>query len=157
MRNVSLNRLTNDARSLTDRLGAQTTEALIRAATGVQATASEGLATAKEGAAATGTQVGQIGQGVAEGMQTLALPNTSTRMAWRAGRFVGRIEGAVRLAAFGVRFWWRRRQRQRQRGEQRQDATKWLRLAAQWGPTILASAYLATQAWSRRKRLVAAE
>lgn len=157
MRDLPFNQMTTDARSLADRFGAQTTEALIRAATGVQATASDGLATAKEGAAAAGGQIGQIGQGMAEGMQSIALPNTSARVAWRAGRFVGRIEGAVRLAAFGVRFWWRRRQRQRQRGRQGQDSTKWLRVLAQWGPTTIASGYLATQVWTRRQRRMASE
>lgn len=115
MRDVSFNRMTADARSLADHLGAQTTEALIRAVSGVQQTASEGLATAREGAEGASSQIGQIGHGMAEGVRTLSLPNTSARMAWRAGRFVGRIEGAVRLAAFGGRFWWRRRQRSRQR------------------------------------------
>lgn len=148
MQDLSLNRMTADARSLADRLGTQTTEALIRAASGVQQTTSEGLATAREGAESAGDQISQFGQGIADGMQDLALPNTSARMAWRAGRFVGRIEGAVRLAAFGVRFWWRRRQR----GNQGQSSTERLRVLAQWGPTTLATAYLATQAWTRLRR-----
>lgn len=112
MRNLSFNQMTTDARSLADRLGSQTTEALIRSVSGVQQASSEGLSAATTGAAAVG---GQIGQGITEGVQSLALPTTSTRMAWRAGMLVGRIEGAVRLAAFGVRFWWRRRQHRRQK------------------------------------------
>ena len=151
MRESPFNHMTSDARSLADRLGAQTTEALIRAASGVQQTATEGLATAREGAESAGGQIGQVGQGIAESVQTLALPNTSARMAWRAGRVVGRIEGAVRLAAFGVRFWWRRRQRQRGKQGQ-QSTTEWPRVVAQWAPTAIASAYLATQMWTRLRR-----
>lgn len=148
MQDVPLSQMTTEARSLADRLGAQTTEALIRAATGVQETASDGLAAVKEGTEAAGGQIGQIGQGVAEGVQTLALPNMSARMAWRAGRLIGRIEGAVRLAAFGIRFWWRRRQR----GKQEETSTEWPRLLVQWGPTTVASTYLATQLWTRLRR-----
>ncbi len=148
MRDVSFNHLTTDARSLADQLGAQTTEALIRAVSGVQQIANEGLATAQEGVGSAGVQIAQIGQGMAEGVQTLTLPNTSARMAWRAGRFVGRIEGAMRLAAFGVRFWLRRRQRSRQA----RSGREWTRVLVQWGPTAVASAYLVTQLWARLRR-----
>lgn len=151
MRDLPFDQMTTEARSLADRLGAQTTEALIRAVSGVQQTTNEGLAAARESAEATGRQIGQIGQGMAEGVQAMALPNTSTRMAWRAGRLVGRVEGAVRLAAFGVRFWWRRRQR----GRQGQRSTERLRVLVQWGPTVLASAYLVTQLWIRLRRRAA--
>ena len=148
MRDLRFKQMTTDARSLADRLGSQTTEALIRAVSGVQQTSSEGLSTAAAGAAAVG---GQIGEGITGGVQTLALPNTSARMAWRAGRFVGRIEGAVRLASFGVRFWWRRRQR----GGQEQTAPQWTHMLVQWGPTAIASACLAERVWSLIRRRAA--
>lgn len=149
MRDRRFNQLATDARSLADRFGTQTTEALIRAVSGVQSTTSEGLATALEGAQAAG---GQVGRGITEGVQSLALPTTSTRVAWRSGRFVGRIEGAVRLAAFGVRFWWRRRQR---RGQQQQASPSWPRVLAQWGPTTIASTWLLAQIWIRVRRRAA--
>lgn len=142
MRDLPFNQLTADARSLADRLGSQTAEALIRAASGTKQTAGEGVSTAAAGMAAVG---GQVGQGITEGVEAIALPNTSARMAWRAGRLVGRVEGAVRLAAFGVRFWWKRRQR---RG---QESNTWARVRplVQWGPTVLASAWMLTQVWTK--------
>jgi hypothetical protein len=153
MRSLSFDRMRTDAQSLADRLGAQTTEALIRSVSGVQQTVSEGLTTAREGAETATGQLGQVGQGISEGLQNVALPTTSARMAWRAGRFVGRIEGAVRLAIFGVRFWWRRRQRQgRGQGQQPQ---RWPRVLIQWGPPAVASIYLAAQLWRRTTRRAA--
>lgn len=145
MRDLRFNQMTADARSLADRLGSETTEALIRAVSGVQQTSSEGLSTAAAGAAAVG---GQIGEGITEGVQTLALPNTSARMAWRAGRFVGRIEGAVRLASFGIQFWWRRRRRQ----GREQTAPQWMHLLVRWGPTAIASVCLAERVWALVRR-----
>jgi hypothetical protein len=153
MPNVPLNRIGSDAQSLADRVGTQTAEALIRAISGVQQSASGQLETARAGAAVAGEQVGQITRGVAEGVQSVALPSPSARLAWRAGRLVGRIEGAVRLAAFGVRFWWRRRQREPQ-GEHRQGSTRALVVLMQWGPSAVASVYLMTQLWSRARRRV---
>ena len=152
MKNLSFNDLTTDARSLADRLGAQTTEALIRAAAGIQQTANEGVTTAREGTQSAIGMISPIQQGVTEGVQTLALPTTSARMAWRAGRFVGRLEGAVRLAAFGVRIWWRRRQR----SKQGQTGIDWTRSMVQWGPSAVASVYLVTQVVMRLRRRGAA-
>jgi hypothetical protein len=160
MQNLTLHRMTSDARSLADRFGTQATEALIRSVSGVQETANEGLASVREGVMATGSQIGQgvaaaggqVEQGITEGAQALT-PNTSARVAWRAGRLVGRVEGAVRLAAFGVRFWWRRRGR-RAAGEER---PAWGRIFAQWGPIAVASVCLASQLWMfiRRRRMSA--
>jgi hypothetical protein len=154
MRNLPINRMRTDAQSLADQIGAQTTEALIRSVSGVQQTMSEGLATAREGAETAAGQLGQAGQGISEGLQSVALPTTSARMAWRAGRFVGRIEGAVRLARFGVRFWWRRRQRRGQ-GQEPQPLQGWTRALVQWGPSAVAILYLAAQLWRRATRRAA--
>jgi hypothetical protein len=138
MPDLSFNRMREDTRSLAERLGAQTTEDLIRAASGVPQTVGAGLATAREGAQSAAGQLGQAGHDLAEGLQSVALPTTSARMAWRTGRLVGRIEGAVRLASFGVRFWWRRR-RARGQGSRPQRS---LQALVQWGPTVLASIVL---------------
>ena len=148
MQDLSLNSITSDAQALANYLGTQTTEALIRAVSGVQQTAREGVAAVRDGAESAGSQISQVGQELAGGIQTVVVPKMSARMAWRAGRTVGRIEGAVRLAAFGARFWWRRRQRERQRHHPT-ESTEWLRVLVQWGPTTVASAYLATQVWTR--------
>ncbi len=147
MRVQPVNRITTDARSLADRIGSQTTEALIRAVSGAQQVASEGIETAREGAQGASEQVGQ---GVAEGIQTLTGRNTSVRIAWRAGRLVGRVEGALRLASFGVRFWWKRRRR-RGAGEARQRPA-WVLALARWGPVAVASACLMVQIWTRIRR-----
>lgn len=111
MRDRSFDQLTVNARSLADRLGVETTEALIRAVSGVESSAAEGVSALQKGqeAAVSGGQ--QLGSDISRRLQTLAAPTPSARLAWRAGRVVGRVEGAMRLAAFGVRFWWRRRQR----------------------------------------------
>jgi hypothetical protein len=148
MRDMSLNRMKGDVRSLADRIGSQTTEALIRAASGVKEASGEGMTTSVGGAQHLGEQVGHD---ISERTQSLALPTPSARVAWRAGRMVGRIEGAVRLAWFGVRFWWRRRQREKH-DQQGQPFTHWLRLLAQWGPAIIASTWLLAQMWTRRRR-----
>lgn len=151
MRDLSLNSITSDAQALAGYLGTQTTEALIRAVSGVQQTAQEGVAAVRDGAESAGSQISQVGQELAGGIHTLVVPKMSARMAWRAGRTVGRIEGAVRLAAFGARFWWRRRRRARQRHHST-ESTDWLRVLVQWGPTTVASTYLATQVWTRVRR-----
>jgi hypothetical protein len=153
MPNTPSTKMTTDARSLADRLGSQTTEALIRAVAGVQQSASVPAEAARASAEAASQHIGQAVHGLAEGVQDVALPTFSTRMAWRAGRVVGRIEGAIRLAAFGVRFWWRRRRRQGQAGH----AQDWTRPLLQWGPSVVACLYLATQLWRRiRGRAVTA-
>lgn len=150
MRPLSLDQMTRDARSVADQLGAQTTEALIRAVSGARRVSNEGVAAATAGAEALGGQIEQAGQEIAQGAQALALPGASARTAWRAGRFVGRIEGALRLARFGVRFWWKRRQRGR--GEEGRRSVTWLRPLAQWGPAVVASGWLIAQIWTRRRR-----
>lgn len=142
MQDLRLNQMTTDARALADHIGSQTAEALIRATSGIQQASSETLATAADGIQSVG---GWVGHEVAETTQTIALPSASARTAWRAGRFVGRIEGAVKLALFGVRFW---RRRQKRRGQQ-QRSVAWVRPLAQWGPCALASVWLTAQVWAR--------
>lgn len=153
MSNIPFDRIRSDAQSLADQVGAQTADALIRAISGVQETASGQMQTARAGVAEAGEQVGKITHGVAEGVQGVALPTPSLRMAWRAGRIVGRIEGAIRLAAFGVRFWWKRRRRAKQ-GEQ-QNWKRPLLMLVQWGPSAIASIYLIAQLWNRARRRTA--
>lgn len=148
MQDLQLNRMTADARALADQIGSQTAEALIRATSGIQQTSSEKLTTAVEGVQAAG---GRIGHEVAEATQTITLPSASARTAWRAGRFVGRIEGAMKLALFGLRFWRRRQQRQKRKG-QWQRSVAWVRVLAQWGPCAVASAWLTAQVWARLRR-----
>ncbi len=151
MRVQPVNRITTDARTLADQIGSQTTESLIRAVSGAQKAASEGIETAREGAQAANEQVGQGG---VEGIRALTGQNTSVRIAWRAGRLVGRVEGALRLASFGVRFWWKRRRR-RSAGEARQRPA-WVLTLARWGPAAIASACLTVQIWTRIRRRTAA-
>lgn len=148
MPDLSLNRMTAEARSLADRIGVETTEALIRAASGVQQTSGEGLAAAMTGAKAVGKEVGHE---ITEGVQVLALPTGSARAAWRAGRFVGRIEGAMKLALFGIRLWWRRRGKSRREGQS--SPANSLRVVAQWAPTIIASIWLMVQIIRRVRRV----
>lgn len=113
MQQRSLNQMTRDARSVADQLGTQTTEALIRAVSGARQRSHEGVETAAAGMEALGGKVEQVGHKTARSTPSLALPRVSVRAAWRAGRYIGRIEGALRLARFGTRFWWRRRQRRK--------------------------------------------
>jgi hypothetical protein len=148
MSNLRFERLAGDARSLADQLGSQTTETLIRAVSGVQQAASAPAEVAREGAGAAGNQIGQAVHGVADGVQNVALPTPSARMAWRAGRVLGRIEGAIRLAVFGLKVW----RRTRKRAGQTRQAQAGVRPALQWGPSVLASVYLATQLWARIRR-----
>lgn len=143
MQNLSLGQMSTEARSLADRIGSETTEALIRAVSGVQQASSQGAEVALTGAQAVGKEVGHD---VAEGARALALPTGSARAAWRTGRVVGRIEGAVKLAMFGVGLWWRVRRRSRH--ERPEPAIAW-RTWARWTPTVIATVWLLVQLWER--------
>lgn len=143
-------RLTSDARALAEQFGTQTTEALIRAVSGVQEASGESIASATASAQSVSERAGRA---VAEQAPDIALPNTSTRVAWRAGRFVGRIEGAFRLARFGGRVWWRQRQRAHRRNQDQGPVTaERLRVLLQWGPTTVASVWMAAQVVGRLRR-----
>jgi len=147
MRDLPIGRMTSDVRSLAEQIGSQATEALIRVASGVEQASGEGLSAAASSAQRVG---GQAGQTVSGQVQSLALPTVSARVAWRAGKIIGRVEGAVRLARFGVRIWWRQRQRRRRRrNESAFPAGRWLSVLAQWGPTTIASVWLVRQVWGR--------
>ena len=145
MRDQTLDQLTANARSLADQFGAETTETLIRAISGIERTATEGTTAVQKGQEAVVSGGQQLGGAISRGMQTMATPTPSTRLAWRAGRFVGRVEGAMRLAAFGVRLWRRQRQRGRNKQTGGQARQAWTHALVQWGPTVVATLSLAIQ------------
>lgn len=109
MANVPHRHMTTDAQSLPDHIRTQAAASLARPASGARKIPQiprEALANAL-----TGAQVirNRIAHTLGEGARVFARPTRSSRAAWHAGRFVGRIEGALKLALFGVRLWWRRR------------------------------------------------
>lgn len=114
----------------------ETSGALVR-------TASEGL----DAAVASMQQVRNRLEDVAQGLPTAP---TSTHMAWRAGRWLGRAEGVIWLASRGAGIWWG----QTKQRLQRQTPDQRVRLILQWGPTTIASAYLAGQVWTRLRHPV---
>ena len=92
-------RLTNDTRALAERMGSETTAALVRAAAGVRMTTET---VACGGGCRAGTLGRTAGEGIAGGVRAAAFPSVGARGAFRMGRFVGRIEGAVKLALFAA-------------------------------------------------------
>ncbi len=108
MANVPPRHMTTDAQSLPDHIRTQAAASLARPSSGARK-----LPRPREGLANMLTGAGIIRKGIAhtlgEGARVFARPTRSSRAAWHAGRFVGRIEGALKLALFGVRLWWRRR------------------------------------------------
>lgn len=84
-------------------------------------------------------------EGLAEGLPTAP---TSTRLAWRAGRWLGRVEGVVWLGSKGFGVWWGKA-RKRLRN---QPTNERVRMAVQWGPCVVATAWLCVQLVGRVRR-----
>lgn len=103
--------------------------------------ASDGLDTTLEG-------MRRIRSRLEEAAQGLPSAPTSTRLAWRTGRWLGRVEGTLWLASKGAGIWWGRTMKQL-RG---QPPNQRLRLIAQWGPCVVASAWLMAQIGKRSRR-----
>lgn len=78
------------------------------------------------------------------------LPTTprSARMAWRAGRWLGRVEGVIWLGSRGAGIWWR----QTLRRLRRQTPNQRVRLVLQWGPSAVATGWLMAQVWVRLRQ-----
>ncbi|HEY7782923.1 MAG TPA: hypothetical protein VIC85_22210 [Ktedonobacterales bacterium] len=135
-------RLTNDTRALAERMGSETTAALVRAAAGVRVTTETVASAAAEGA---GTLGRTAGEGIAGGVRAAAFPSVGARGAFRMGRFVGRIEGAVKLALFALRRWRRRANRRQVAARDAQRARSRLLTLARWGPSIIAMGWMAAR------------
>ncbi len=102
--------------------------------------------------AATGQTLSQGMESALDGMQQIqhklegaaqALPSapTSSRLAWRVGRWLGRVEGVIWLGSKGAGIWWRRTRKQMQH----QPPNERARMLVQWGPCVLATGWLAVQ------------
>ena len=87
-------------------------------------------------AAATGQTMTQGMESTLEGMQQIrhklegaaqGLPSApkSTRLAWRAGRWLGRVEGVIWLGSKGAGIWWKRT-RKRLRRQSPNERTRML-------------------------------
>ncbi len=114
------------------------------------ATAAEGATSAARDTALDTTMEGMRGvrSRLEEAAQSLPSAPTSTRLAWRMGRWLGRTEGALWLASKGAGIWWRRTKNQLRN----QSSDQRLRLIAQWGPCVVASTWLSAQLWNRLRR-----
>jgi hypothetical protein len=110
-------------------------------ASAVESAASESLDATMEGMRRVRSRLEEAAQG-------LPSAPTSTRLAWRMGRWLGRVEGALWLASKGAGVWWGRTMKQL-RG---QPPNQRLRLIAQWGPCVVASAWLVAQIGNRARR-----
>ncbi len=108
MANVPPRHMTTDAQSLPDHIRTQAAASLARPSSGARKLPRprEGLANMLTGAGIIRNRIAHILDGP---IWARVLPSRSTCVAWHIGRFVGRIEGALKLALFGVRLWWRRR------------------------------------------------
>lgn len=113
--------------------------------------------------AATGQTVAATGQTVSQGMESMLdgmqqikqklegvaqeLPSapTSSRLAWRAGRWLGRVEGVIWLGSKGLGMWWRQKKKQLQHQPPNESA----RMLAQWVPSVIAIGWLSVQLWNR--------
>ena len=126
-----------DAQSLVGQAGASVEQGT----TAVEGAASDGLDATMEGMRRVRSRLEEAAQG-------LPSAPTSTRLAWRMGRWLGRAEGVLWLASKGAGIWWGRTMK-RVRG---QPPDQRLRLIAQWGPCVVASAWLVAQIGNRARR-----
>lgn len=108
------------------------------------------------GSEAAGSTLGAMQQlrtkleDAAQGMTGAPL---TTRLAWRAGRWLGRVEGVLWLSSKGIGMWWSRTQKRLAS----QPGSQWMRTAAQWAPSILALTWMAAQLINRARRSGAGE
>lgn len=116
----------------------------------------QAAATTGQAAAATGQTVSQGMDSMLDGMQQIkrkledtaqGLPSapTSSRLAWRAGRWLGRVEGVIWLGSKGLGIWWG----QTKKRLQRQPPNERARMLAQWVPSVIAIGWLSVQVWNR--------
>lgn len=107
-------------------------------------------------ASTTGQAVSQGMDSTLEGMQQIkrklegaaqGLPSapTSSRLAWRVGRWLGRVEGVMWLGSKGAGIWWG----QTKKRLQRQQPNERARMLAQWAPSVIATGWLSVQMWNR--------
>ena len=132
----SMSSVGEDAQSLVGQAGASVEQG----ASAVEGAASDGLDATMEG-------MRRVRSRLEEAARLPSAP-TSTRLAWRMGRWLGRAEGALWLASKGAGIWWGRTMK-RVRG---QPPDQRLRLIAQWGPCVVASAWLVAQIGNRSRR-----
>ena len=133
----SMSSVGEDAQSLVGQAGAGAEQGT----TAVEGAASDGLDMTLEG-------MRRIRSRLEDAAQDLPSAPTSTRLAWRMGRWLGRAEGTLWLASKGAGIWWGRTMK-RVRG---QPPAQRLRLIAQWGPCVVASAWLVAQVGNRSRR-----
>ncbi|HEX8035560.1 MAG TPA: hypothetical protein VF510_17005 [Ktedonobacterales bacterium] len=87
----------------------------------------------------------QIRQRLEDATQRLPSAPTSSRLAWRVGRWLGRVEGVIWLGSKGVGIWWG----QTKKRLQHQPPNERARMLVQWGPSVIATAWLSVQVWNR--------
>lgn len=87
----------------------------------------------------------QIRRRLEDAAQGLPRAPTSSRLAWRAGRWLGRVEGVIWLGSKGVGIWWGRTKKRLQH----QPPDERARMLAQWGPSVIATGWLSAQVWNR--------
>ncbi|MGZ3715711.1 MAG: hypothetical protein ACXVA4_09845 [Ktedonobacterales bacterium] len=87
----------------------------------------------------------QIRRKLEDATQGLPSAPTSSRLAWRAGRWLGRVEGVIWLGSKGAGIWWGRTKKRLQH----QPPDERARMLVQWGPSVIATGWLSVQAWNR--------
>ncbi len=130
--------LSEKARSLFDDSTAAAQNVAGRTATATGQTLSQGMESALDGM----QQIRRKLEGAAQGLPSAP---TSSRLAWRAGRWLGRVEGVIWLGSKGVGIWWGRTRKQLQH----QPPNERARMLVQWGPCVIATAWLSVQVWNR--------
>lgn len=106
---------------------------------------------ASKGADATTATMQQVREKLDDVTQRLSNAPLSTRLVWRIGRWVGRAEGVAWLASKGIGIWWSRTTK-RLSG---QSGNQWARTAIQWGPCVVACAWMGVQLVNRARRSAA--
>jgi hypothetical protein len=89
------------ARSLFDDSTSAAQNVAGKTATATGQTLSQGMESALDGM----QQIRRKLEGAAQGLPSAP---TSSRLAWRAGRWLGRVEGVIWLGSKGLGIWWRR-------------------------------------------------
>lgn len=106
---------------------------------------------ASEGTSATAATMQQLKTRLEDVTQKMTTAPLSTRLAWRAGRWLGRVEGVLWLSSKGISIWWNKTKT----SLAHRSSNQWMRTAAQWGPSILALTWMAAQLISRTRRSTA--
>lgn len=135
MPQLTLDGVTERARTLADRTTSQAT----RVMPGVRPSRTARRAATSSGLAAMAASA----RGLAAGTQLLRSAPVSARLAWRAGKLLGRAQGAGALAPHVVRGQWAGLNGQMQAWAARTR----VRTIAQWLPAALAGTRLLGQVW----------